>query len=72
MVSPEGREGRCFAFNSLLTALNETGSNRSYSNWYPKNSRRRITFSYRTNTVSRCRDPVLLILASFLKTLLIL
>jgi len=32
VVSQEGREGRCFAFNSLLTALNETRDSRGYSN----------------------------------------
>ena len=57
-VSPEGREGRCFAFNSLLTALKETRSSRGYSNWYPKNSRSLTTFSYLTNTAMRCREPL--------------
>jgi hypothetical protein len=31
VVSPEGREGRCFAFNSLLTALKETRNSREAS-----------------------------------------
>ena len=71
-VSPEGREGRCFAFNSLLAALNETRNSYGYSNWYPKNSRSLSTFSYLTNTVMLCREPIPFFLASFLYILLIL
>ncbi len=65
-VSPEGREGRCFAFNSLLTALNETRNSSGYSNWYPKNSRSLTTFSCLTNTVIRRRELPPFLLASFL------
>jgi hypothetical protein len=51
-VSPEGREGRCVAFNSLLTALNEPRSSRGYSNWSSEDGyrddleRRSFDFSY--------------------------
>jgi hypothetical protein len=57
-VNPEGREVRCFAFNSLLMALNETESSRGYSSWYPKNSRSLSTFSCLTNTVMRRREAL--------------
>ena len=57
-MNPEGREVRCFAFNSLLMALNETESSRGYSSWYPKNSRSLSTFSCLTNTVMRRREAL--------------
>jgi hypothetical protein len=37
-----------------------------YSNWYPRNPRSLITFSYLTNTVIRRREPLPFFLASFL------
>src|ERR687898_1387888 len=72
MIGPEGREGRCIAFNSLLTALNESRNSHGYSNRYPKNPRSLITFSYLTNTVMLSREPLPFLLASFLYILLIL
>ena len=58
MVSTEEREGRCFAFNSLLTAFKETRNSSGYSNWYPRNPSSLTTFSYLTNTVMRRRKPL--------------
>jgi hypothetical protein len=44
-----------------------------YSSWrYPRNSNNLTTFSYRMKTVSLCRCPLPLILASLLHTLMIL
>ena len=72
VVSPEGREGCCFAFNSLLTALKGTRSSRGYSNWYPKYSRSLTTFSCLTKIVMRRREPLPSLPASFLYIRLIL
>src|SRR5919112_1638767 len=72
MVSSEGREGRCFTFNSLLTPLKETRNCRDYSNWYPKNARSLPTFSCLTNTVIRRRELTPFLFASLLYILLIL
>jgi hypothetical protein len=58
VVSPEGRESRTFAFDGLLTALNEARNGRCYSKWYPKNSRSLTTFSCLTNTTMRRRRPL--------------